>query len=312
MGIIYKNWEPNQGLEEIQAKIYTEVSGLGANAEQIGPRNDQRGTEATKYALTKDGAPLAYVTSYMDNTEPSRAGIGYPWSMPDCPKEAKEKIFNDVLAHLKAKDGIKEIRTGIVVRSKVKNEMIDFFKENGFVEIERYYQYSADLDVEETTKTELSDEVASLTSRVAIEKDIDTLVEVCLADEFTKNAFPDEEAFRAYFKDRVLKDGHAVLVFDGDKAIAATAPLRFEPDGAFVTGDEPRIIMRFTAVRSGHEYAWQRLVVELAKECKSAGMTDIPIRTGYGYTAQGAAAIGLAQMRPELDEYQIAYALKIE
>ena len=167
------------------------------------------------------------------------------------------------------------------------------------------------MDVKETAKLKASDEAAGFSSRVATEKDIDSLVEVCLADQYLRGAFPSEEAFREYFKDRVLKDGHAVMVFDGDKIIAATAPLRFQPDGAFLTGDEERFIMRFTAVRPGYEFAWQRLVIELAKECESSGMTDIPIRTGIGFTAQGAAAVGMAMIRPEIQEYQIGYALRL-
>jgi hypothetical protein len=308
--INYKKWEPNKGLEEIQAKIYTEVSGLSANAAQIGPRNDRRGAEATRYALTKDGAPLAYVTSYSDPSDSSRAGIGYPWAMPDCPKEAQDKIFNDLFSYLKENEEIREIRTGIVVNSKIKNEMIEYFKANGFVEIERAFQYNIDLSVNETAALKLSDDVAGFTSKVATESDIDTLIEVSLADQYLRNAFSTEEEFREYFKDRVLKDGHAIIIFEGDKAIAASAPLRFQPDGAFLTGDEERIIMRFTAVRPGYEHAWHKLVIELAKECKSAGMADIPIRVGIGFTAQGAAAIGLSRIRPEIEEYQIAYAFR--
>ncbi|MHA1907014.1 MAG: hypothetical protein ACW98Y_06955 [Candidatus Thorarchaeota archaeon] len=310
MKIDYRKWEPNMGLEEIQAKIYTEVSGLPARADQIGPRNDQRGADATRYALTDDGAPLAYVTSYMDPSDSSRAGIGYPWAMPDCPKEAQDKIFNDLFSHLKEKDEINEIRTGIVVNSKVKSEMIEYFKAKGFVEYERAFQYNVDLDVKETAALKLTEDVAGFTSKVATESDIDTLVEVSLADQYLKNAFPSEEAFRDYFKDRVLKDGHAIIIFEDDKAIAASAPLRFQPDGAFLTGDEERIIMRFTAVRTGYEHAWHKLVVELAKECKSAGWTDLSIRVGIGFTAQGAAAVGLSRIQPEIEEYQIGYTFR--
>ncbi|MHA1927736.1 MAG: hypothetical protein ACTSV2_04045 [Candidatus Thorarchaeota archaeon] len=312
MKIIYKNWEPDQGLEEAQEKIYTTVCGLPAQAEEIRERNIRRGTEATMYALTEEGAPLAYVTSYKDNSEPNKAYIGYPWSMPECPQEAQDKIFNDLLAHLKAKEGIEEIRIGVGLTSKIKDAQIEYLEKNDFVEVERAYQYNADLDVKETAELKLSEKAASLKSRVATEKDVEALVEVCLADEFLKNAFPSEEAFTAYFKDRVLKDGHAVLVFEGDKVIGASAPLRFKPDGAFLRGDEERILMRFTAVRTGYAFAWRRLLVEIAKECKSAGWTDLLMRIGYGFTARGTTAIGLAEIRPELQEYQIAYALKKE
>jgi len=58
MIVKYKKWESGKGLEEIQANIYTEISGLPAQAERIGPRNDERGEDATRYALTEDGKPL--------------------------------------------------------------------------------------------------------------------------------------------------------------------------------------------------------------------------------------------------------------
>lgn len=312
MKIVYKNWETDQGLEEAQEKIYTTVSGLAARADQIRGRNIERGNEATKYALTEEGEPLAYVTSYEYGDDTNRVGIGYPWSMEDCPTEAKEKIFNELMAHLKAKEGVGEIRTSVVSASKIKGEMVEFFEKNGFTEVERGYRYTIDLDVVETSKSEATSAAGNLTGRVATEEDIDILYEVSMADDFTNRAFPNEEAWRAYFKDRVLKDGHAVIVFDGDKAVAASAPLRYKPDGVFLSGDEDRIIMRFTSIRNGYTDVWHRLVVEIAKECKSAGWTDIPIRVGYGYTASGPTAIGMAQLKSEIEEYDIGFAFKKE
>ena len=63
MNVIYKKWNSEEKLEEAQAKIYTGASGLPARPEEIKPRNDQRGEDSTRYALTKEGEPLAYVTS---------------------------------------------------------------------------------------------------------------------------------------------------------------------------------------------------------------------------------------------------------
>ncbi len=311
MKVEYKKWESGQGLEEIQAQIYTEVSGLPARAEQIGPRNDDRGKEATRYALTEDGKPLAYITSATDSDEPWRGFIGYPWSLKDCPREVKDKLFDDLLAHIYSIDGVKQVRTAVVVGSKTKKEQIEYFKEKGFVETERYYSYSKDLDIEKSAaidvKKKFDGKEAELTSRVATEDDIPALVELCLADSSIRGAFPTTEAFSAYFKDRVLKDGHCVMLFDGDKIVAASAPLKFAPDGNILKGDEERYIMRFTASRPGYEFSWNRLAIEVAKECKSAGMTDFPLRTSFGFRAQGAAAIGLAKMNPDMELNEIYF-----
>ena len=311
MKVQYKKWESGQGLEEIQAQIYTEVSGLPARAEQIGPRNDDRGTDATRYALTEDGKPLAYVTSATNNDEPWRGFIGYPWSMKDCPREVKDKLFDELLEHVYSTESVKQVRTAVVVGSKTKDEQIEYFKEKGFEEVERYYTYTKDLDIEKSAaidvKKKFDGKEAELTSRVATEDDIPALVELCLADSNLRRAFPDEEAFSAYFKDRVLKDGHCVMLFDGDKLVSASAPLKFAPDGNLLKGEEDRYIMRFTAARPGYEFAWNRLAIELAKECKAAGMTDLPLRTWFGFRTQGAAAIGLAKMNPDIELNEIFY-----
>lgn len=311
MKVQYKKWESGKGLEEIQAQIYTEVSGLPARPEQIAPRNDDRGADATRYALTEDGKALAYVTSSISNDEPWRGFIGYPWSMKDCPAEVKDKIFQELLDHLYSKDGIKQVRSAIVVGSKTKKEQINYLKGKGFVESERFYTYTKDLNIEKSAAIKVEEKFdgqeAELISRVATEKDIPALVELCLADPHLRGAFPDEEAFTTYFKDRVLKDGHCVMLFDGDKPVSATAPLRFAPEGNILKGEEERYIMRFTAARPGYEYSWNRLTIELAKECKAGGMTDIPLRVWFGFRAGGPAAIGLTKMNPDIELNEIFY-----
>jgi hypothetical protein len=311
MEIQYTKWESGKGLEEIQAQIYTEVSGLPALPEQIGPRNDERGTDATRYALTKDGKPLAYVTSFTVNDEPWRGFIGYPWSLNECPTEAKHKIFDELLEHLYSKDGIQRIETAVVIGSKTNKEQIEYFKEKGFTESERIYTYTKDLDLKKSAAIDVNKKFegveAELTSRVATEKDIPDLVELCQADPRLRRAFPSEDAFTDYFRDRVLKDGHCVMLFDNDRIVAATAPLKFAPDGRILSGDEERYIMRFTATRPGFEFTWNRLVIELAKECNTAGLTELPLRTVFGFRAEGAAAIGLAKMNPDIELNEIIY-----
>lgn len=311
MKVQYKKWESGKGLDEIQATIYEEVSGLPARGELIAARNDERGTDATRYALTEDGKPLAYVTSANDTDEPTRGFIGYPWSMKDCPVEAKDKIFNELMDHIYSKDGINQIRTTVLIGSKTKKEQIKYFKGKGFVESERYYTYSKDLDIEKSAAINVEEKFkgkeAELKNKVATEEDIPALVELCLADPHLRSAFPDAEAFAGYFRDRVLKDGHCVMLSDDDKLVAASAPLRFEPDGNTLRGDEERYIMRFTATFPGYEYLWNRLAVEIAKECKAAEMTDFPLRVWFGFRAEGAAAIGLTKMNPDIELNSISY-----
>lgn len=312
MNVVFKKWNPDEKLEEAQATIYTGVSGLPARPEEIKPRNIQRGADSTRYVLSKDGDPLAYVTSWIDDENPTEGGIGYPWSLPNCPHEAKEKIFNELFDHLKKDKKLKDIRTAIIVSSKIAEDQIKWFEERGFKEYERAYRLTKDLDVEKIASQKLKGKAADLKSRPATKDDIGLLVDVALSDQQLKRAFPDEEGFRNYFENRVLKDGNAVLLFDGDKVVGASAPLKLKPDGVFLFGDEERILMRFTAIRPGHNYAWERLVVEVAKAVKNAGWKDTPIRIGFGFSNQNAIASGMAGLLPELEEFEIFMQYKVE
>ncbi|MFW9793855.1 MAG: hypothetical protein ACFFEE_06130 [Candidatus Thorarchaeota archaeon] len=310
MKVVYKIWEPDQDLEDIQARIFSEASGIPERAEVIRQRNLQRAPEMTRYALTEDGEPLAYVTARDSSSGEGRTYIGYPWKMPNCPEEVQLKIFNELLSYLENREETNEIGTTIITRSNLRDKQEEFFQKRGFEHEERIYTYILPLDVAETSKLEVPEKTSTLKSKVATEDDIDHLVEIFMADEGLRNQVADEEGAKSYFKDRVLQTGHAVLLFDGDKVVAATAPLRFQPDGNRVRGDEERIIMRFTAIRPGYDYTWTRLLIEMAKECKKAGWTDIPIQAESWVTGQGAAIAGLAEIRPELTDFEAVFLKK--
>ena len=148
-------------------------------------------------------------------------------------------------------------------------------------------------------------EISSFSSRLATIKDVDRLIEICQSDPNVRNAFPTQEAWETYFKDRVLKDGHAVMVFKGNQVVAASAPLRLKPDGIFLRGNEERIIMRFQATRPGNQDAWKRLLIELAKEIVAAGWTDLPLREDIYFSTNSLTATILAKQKPEVEETQI-------
>ncbi|MBD3408483.1 MAG: hypothetical protein GF411_20335 [Candidatus Lokiarchaeota archaeon] len=304
MDVVYKKWKEGEGLEEAQALIYTEASGLPAQADQIGPRNVSRGPDLTRYALTKDGKPLAYVTSFTNFGE-KEALIGYPWAMPDCPEEVQEKLFNEQLEYLESLDDIDTLMTAVVSRSKIRDDQIEWFESRGFRREDSIYQYLLDVDVSKAAKIEITGKSAQLTARKATDDDIDKLVELSLADERLRSAFQNEEGFKTYFKERVFPLQAPLLVFDGDTLVAATAPLKFEPDGNIVRGNDPRIIMRFQAIRPGYTYAWDRLFTEFAKYCEELGWNDIPIQTGFGFTSNEGQPIGLARVIPNLEEYEV-------
>ncbi|MFX1508871.1 MAG: hypothetical protein ACFFBR_01060 [Promethearchaeota archaeon] len=305
MKIVYRHWEPDQGLEDIQAKIYTEASGLPVRAEQIRARNMSRDPKMTRYALKENGDPLAYITSRDSTSEKGRTYIGYPWTMPGAPPDVQAKLFDDLFAFLKKRKETEEIATTVVLSAKIAKQQLAYWQEKGFEEDERLYRYLLDFTVKEIGSWKLGKELTTLTSREATNKDLKYLYEISKLDPTLSGEFQTEEARESYFKDRVLKDGHAVLLFDKEKVIAASAPLKIEPDQLFLIADEPRVIMRFTAIRPGYQYAWKRLVVEIAKEMKTAGWSDIPLRTNFFFSTNAPIAINFAEMRPELQMFEI-------
>jgi predicted nuclease of predicted toxin-antitoxin system len=302
--VVYKKWNDEEGLEEIQAEIYTEASGLPANAWQIKARNIQRGEDSTRYALTEDGKPLAYVTSDID-FEDREALIGYPWKMPDCSPEVQEKIFNEQLEYLENLEDVDAIMTAVVLDSKISEKQLEWFESRGFKPEDSVYQYSANVDVEKAANMKVEGKAADYYSIVATMDDIDILVELCMSDENLNQAFPDEDGFRQYFEDRVFEVKSPIILFDGEKPVAASAPLKLQPDGGIVRGKEERIVMRFQAIRAGYAHAWYKLFVEFAKYCKEIGWTDLQIQAAFGFTSSDPQPSGMAKMLPQLEEYEI-------
>ncbi|MFX0078388.1 MAG: hypothetical protein ACFE8O_04030 [Candidatus Hermodarchaeota archaeon] len=305
MKVVYRHYEPDQGLDELQAKIYTEASGLPARAEEIRQRNLSRDPKMTWYALTEKGDPLAYITSRDSGSEYGRTYIGYPWTMPNAPTEVQAKLFGEISAFLKTRKETRELATTVVFTSKIAEKQLDYWHKKGFVEEEWLYRYVNDYDVNEAANWKISDKSSKLTCRKATKKDLDILVELSQADPYISTAFPTVDAFKAYFKDRVLKDGHAVLIFDKDKLVAASAPLRIEPDQLFILGDEARIIMRFTSIRPGYQHVWKRLVSEVAKEIKVAGWPDTPLRISFDFSSRVPWATSLAAIKPEIQLFEV-------
>ena len=307
--VIYKNWTPDQKLEEFQAKIFTEVSGVPASADEIRERNNQRDAEMTRYALTENGEPLSYVTCRDEAANPGRSYISFPWALPNCPPDVQEELFNHQLSYLKSREKTKEIKSVFVLNPEITKTQFEFMKKKGF-EIEEYiFRYHLDYDVKEITNWKLDEQEQQLTSRQASDNDLNLLMEIANADTELRNEWNTEDDMKSYFTDRVLKDGHAILLFDDEKIIAASAALRFNPNGLHLLGDEERIVMRFTAIRPEYPHAWKRLVYEIAKECEKVGWTDIPLRIQSYYTSNSTIAIGLQSVKHNWRAWEVIWRL---
>jgi hypothetical protein len=86
--------------------------------------------------------------------------------------------------------------------------------------------------------------------------------------------------------------------------VCASAPL---PE---VDSDPPTYsFLRFSATRPGYEDAWPLLIVEIAKECLSAGW-EMPLRVNT--QKDSIIAKSLLQFNPVISDSYSLYALKIK
>ncbi|MFX0114517.1 MAG: hypothetical protein ACFFB3_08210 [Candidatus Hodarchaeota archaeon] len=313
MKVEYRYYEPDKGLEEQQAEIYSEISGNPATADEIKARYKQEKIDpkTVRYAIAEDGKVLAYCQArdYPSSGDVGETHIGYPWALPECPVEAQDKIFDDLLGYIKQRKETLTIRAPIAIENE---KAIAFFKKKGLVEVDRFYAYSVDLDVTEASQLEVEGE---FTSRPAKEEDIKLLLELAKADPDAD--FSNEDQWTEYFKERVFKQAiegkrarYPVLVFHKDQLVCASAPLRMEPDGRFVQGDKEKIIFRFQLTKPGYAHAWKGLAAEIAKECVAAGWKDIPLQARFGFTSNSPIALIQAEIQPDLEAAGIRFGLE--
>ena len=267
MKVNYSYYEPNKGFEKLQAQIYNEFTKKyerhsTTTSEQIRQRYETEipDPKRIRYSFKEDGSPLAYiqtrVTEATENTK-RRTWIGYPWAAEDCP-EVQEKLYSEMFEYIKQRDPENEIVMGYI--SDCFTEPISFAKSKGFEIIDEVVQYA--IDVQKASEIESQ----GFTVRIATIEDLDALVELVKSDPDTKDAFPNEEAWISYFKDRVLPDGHTVLLLKDNQLVCAGAPLK----GLVEDG----IIIRFSAVRPGFEDARKDLIVEISKHNIESGWQD--------------------------------------
>ncbi len=310
MQVVYQYYKPDQGLEDLQAKIYSEVTGRPASGEEIRARykDQKKDPKTTLYALTEEGAPLAYVQATDSTSHIGRTHISYPWALPACSVEVQEKIFDKVLAYLLQREKTLEITAPLVLDVEGIEERIQFFTNKGFSEKERMYYYSYDFDINEVSRWEITKEIHSFSCRAATQEDLEELIELCRVDPNWQ--FLTQEVATNYFQNKVLKDGKAVLIFHHNQIVATGAILRAQPGTTVLIGKEERILLRFSAVRPGFHNAWKRMLIGLAKECVNSGWTDIPLRVNFRFYASSTNAINLAKLLSEFNDFEVLLAYK--
>lgn len=303
MKIIVRDYEPDRGLEEIQAKIYSEISGLSASSRQTHEGSTSKDPKLTRYALTETGRPLAYVTARESRSHFRRTYIFYPWALPECPIEVQERIFDELLAYIIKNKNNVQISSAVILQSKIAEKQLEFLQRKGFIEKERVFYYNLDYNVNEVSKWKIQGE-ANFSSRSAKSDDLGILVDLFQADLEMGAIFSDLEACESYFRDRIFREGQTLLVFHGEQLIAATSVIRVKPGSYYLSGDEERVLLRFVATRSDYPEAWKFLLVEAAKACIGAGWSNAPLRLRFHFFARSPIATYLAKMRPELETFE--------
>ncbi len=240
MNVNYRNYEPNKGLEEFQAMIFNQANKRAVTAKEIQERYEKEKIDpkTVRYAFSNDNQPLAYVQA-RDYQAFGETHIGYPWTMPECPPEVKNKLYDDLLAYVKTRN------TGLKLKMHVHPDRIDFATKRGFKEERNNIRYKIDFDLlKKYTESE-----SKYTLRKATEDDLESIKNGYLEAYQFSNA-SDSERIAKYTKER-FNENHLVVAFHENTVIGASAP--------FIKGDSPspdneaNLIPRFFYTKLGHE-----------------------------------------------------------
>jgi hypothetical protein len=264
VNVVYRYYESEAGLEEIQAEIYnTAVKRYGGNpatAEQIKTRyqDENFDPKGVRYAFDDQGKPLTYIQT---RRTPNFVYIGYPWAIDPnstTTKEAQTKLFDEMLEYVKLQNPEKDIVLGNIQNNW--NEAIDFVKKRNFEVRNKNLRYS--FTVSDLAKTT----VPRFKSKIAEVDDVPKLVKLMDKEPAYENTFPDEEAATNFFKGCVER-GETIMIYDDAGELISA--------GAITGGDiDQNIFLQFTVTDITKMAGWKAVLVELAKFYDKKGLGD--------------------------------------
>jgi hypothetical protein len=309
MSIIYRYWEPNQGLEEIQAKIYKDNNPdempESVTAQLILARYEREKIDpkTVRYALTEGGKPLAYIQA-RDYDQIKETHLGYPWALKGCPKEVQKKLFDEMLEYIEQREEAEEYAIRMIAPMN-REEIVKFFKKKGLIVKSKGFRFK--FDVNRISEMECTDSRYSY--RLATTEDINLLVELIKADGRYIAEFESDVEIVRYFKDLVFKVGHVILVFKDDQLVMASAPLIFK---SLVDGKE-NLILRFFAFLPSHEKAFNPLIIGISKDCMKAnyGIDKSLITRKNLYRDRDSRLLEvIEEFKPEKEVNELAFGLE--
>ena len=263
MEINYRFWEPNKGLEDIQAKLFNHANDRNVTGKDIQERyeNENIDPKTVRYAFTKEGKPLAYCQA-RDYPNIGEIHIGYPWGVDDCPLEAKNNLFDELLNYLKTRDNDLKIMATADPR---RSEVVEFMKSRNFSEGEKFYRHK--YDIEKLADLDVSNDQHQ--ARIAKEEDVDLILQTYIAENESVGRNTDNEAMKTYIQNQITTGNCVVSIKDGKLGSVATPILRDFPNY-----EDQVVILGFYMILKEHENSARSLLQKIANKCKENGWED--------------------------------------
>lgn len=269
MAYHYKNYEPNKGLEAIQAEIFNQANNRNVKPEEIRERFERENIDPKTviYAFDEKDQPVAYVQA-RDYPNRQEIHLGYPWAISGCPIDVQKKMYIDLLTYIKTRDSDLKIMTNIPDKSG----FIEFVKAQKFIENRRTVLINVDKNSIGKTKY-LS---LPYSIKKATIEDLDRIKHAyfkALGDL----ARSDDENFTKFLSD-CIESGYTYMAIKNDKIAGVCTnrvpdPETINQEGQFVglqfffalIGEEEAIpILMNNAIEVSEREKWNRNTIRIA------------------------------------------------
>lgn len=268
MEIEYRFWEPEKGLEDIQAKLFNQANNRNITGNDIKERYERENIDpkTVRYAFTKEGEPLAYCQA-RDYPNIGEIHIGYPWGTENCPQVAIEKLFDGLLEYLKTRDIDLKILAAVDPR---RVGVVEFMKLRGYTEGEKFYRHK--YFIEKLVNLDISNE--KYVARIANNEDLELILNAYIAENESVGRNTDKEAMKTYIQNQIESGNCIISTKDGKLGSVASTVLRDIPDF-----EDQVVLLGFYMIVKDHEESAKSLLQKIANKCVDNGWKDKIILT---------------------------------
>ncbi|QEE16933.1 hypothetical protein DSAG12_02764 [Promethearchaeum syntrophicum] len=214
MNIIYKNYAPNEGLEEIQGKLYSMNNNRTVTGKEIQERFEQEKIDPKSviYAFSSENKPLAYIQA-RDYPQLGQVHLGRPWATPECPNEVKEKLVNDLFNYMDSRD----TDLKLLINTNLEPKMEKLAQDHNMVLDRNTIQFEFDL----STIAKFDRSPYNYTIRKATIADFEAIY-TCRNLAFKTDPNERNDRFSEFLK-TTINSGFFYLVYEGETLIGAGA-----------------------------------------------------------------------------------------